>query len=180
MQQAAARALLFWRLSHGDTTGFATLIGRVRATAHGTDEGTAELDAISTATLEAMRADILGDPAAPRLAERLDSLMANASYAANPSRVAIGALTGAALLEKHHGPARALAAVRRRATWWNNEAPYLAAQLREEGRLAVLAGQREDAVRAWRHYLSLRSSVEPSVQPEVDHVRAELARLELR
>ena len=49
--------------------------------------------------------------------------------------------------------------------------------LREEGRLAALAGDREGAIEAYSHYLALRHSPEPSVKPEVDQVRAELAAL---
>ena len=49
--------------------------------------------------------------------------------------------------------------------------------LREEARLAALAGDRTGAIEAYRHYLALRYNPESSVQPEVDRVRAELARL---
>ena len=50
--------------------------------------------------------------------------------------------------------------------------------LREEGRLAAKLGDREAAIRAYRHYLMLRSDPEPEIRPEVERVRAELARLE--
>jgi hypothetical protein len=49
--------------------------------------------------------------------------------------------------------------------------------LREEGRLAALTGDREGAIEAYSHYLTLRYNPEPPVQPEVDRARAELARL---
>jgi hypothetical protein len=51
-------------------------------------------------------------------------------------------------------------------------------QLREEGRLAALAGDREGAIRAYRHYLALRSEPEPAVRDQVAAVRGELRRLE--
>ena len=54
---------------------------------------------------------------------------------------------------------------------------YLAPALREEGRLAAQLGDREGAVRAYEHYLTLMSDPEPSLQPDVEQVRAELARL---
>jgi hypothetical protein len=50
--------------------------------------------------------------------------------------------------------------------------------LREQGRLAVLVGDRAGAIRAYRHYLALRYSPEASMKPEVDRVRGELALLE--
>ena len=55
--------------------------------------------------------------------------------------------------------------------------PYLGAQLREEGRLAMLAGKPQEAEAAWRHYLSLHREAEPAVQPEVEAVKVELAKL---
>ncbi len=66
--------------------------------------------------------------------------------------------------------------MRRRAYNWSNS-QYLATFLREEGRLAALTGDRAGAIRAYQHYLALRSDPEPSLKPEVDRVRAELARL---
>jgi hypothetical protein len=54
---------------------------------------------------------------------------------------------------------------------------YLASFLREEGRLAARLGDTVGAVRAYRHYLVHRRDPEPTLRPEVDRVRAELARL---
>ena len=53
----------------------------------------------------------------------------------------------------------------------------LAYGLREQGRLAALVGDRAGAVKAYSHYLALRYNPETAVKPEVDRVRAELARL---
>jgi hypothetical protein len=50
--------------------------------------------------------------------------------------------------------------------------------LREEGRLAALAGDTAGAVRAYRQYLVLMAHPEPAVAPRVERIRAELARLE--
>jgi hypothetical protein len=55
---------------------------------------------------------------------------------------------------------------------------YLSTFLREEGRLSELTGDNAGAIRAYRHYLALRSDAEPAVKPEVDAVRARLARLD--
>jgi hypothetical protein len=56
-------------------------------------------------------------------------------------------------------------------------APYLSTYWREEGRLAVLVGDREGAIRAYRKYLALRTDPEPSLASEVEAVRGELDRL---
>lgn len=55
---------------------------------------------------------------------------------------------------------------------------YLASHLREEGRLAALTGDRDGAIRAYDHYLALRSDPEPALRPVVEAVRAERVKLE--
>ena len=62
--------------------------------------------------------------------------------------------------------------------WQNENVPYLGLQLREQGRLAVLAGDKKRAVRAYRHYLAMSQLAEPSMKPQVDSVKRELARVE--
>jgi hypothetical protein len=73
----------------------------------------------------------------------------------------------------------ALVAVRRR-SYSYHLSDYLAMNLREEGRLAALTGDRAGAARAYRHYLALRSDAEPSLRLKVDSVRAELAGLDAK
>ena len=53
----------------------------------------------------------------------------------------------------------------------------ISSYLREEGRLAALAGDRAGAIRAFQRYLDLRPDPDPELKPQVDAVRAELARL---
>jgi hypothetical protein len=54
---------------------------------------------------------------------------------------------------------------------------FMSTFLREEGRLAALAGEREAAIGAYQQYLALRPDPEPSVKPEVEQVRGDLADL---
>jgi hypothetical protein len=83
-----------------------------------------------------------------------------------------------ARLKERRGDVRgALAAVRRRETFLTRPL-YLSTFLREEGRLAALAGENDAAIEAYRHYLALRSDPEPPLRPEVDYVRDELGKLE--
>ena len=72
--------------------------------------------------------------------------------------------------------ADALRAMRRGV--WRFSPQLLSTFLREEGRLAAKLGDRAGAVRAYRHYLALRSAPDPELRPQTDSVRAELARLE--
>ena len=46
---------------------------------------------------------------------------------------------------------------------------------REEGRLAAQLGDTAGAIRAYRHYLALRSDPEPRLRAQADTVRMELA-----
>jgi hypothetical protein len=90
----------------------------------------------------------------------------------------VATIVAARSLEAAGDIPRAYGAVRRRQTWNSNSSPYLTTQLREEGRLAAIAGDREGAIRAYRHYLALRDAAEPSLYSQVAEVRQELRRLE--
>jgi tetratricopeptide (TPR) repeat protein len=72
----------------------------------------------------------------------------------------------------------ALRAVRRGK--WRLPTMYLATYLRMEGRLAARVGDRDGAIRAYEHYLALRSDPEPALRADADTVRAALARLQSR
>ena len=72
--------------------------------------------------------------------------------------------------------AAALRIVRRRG-YQHLTTTYLAASLREEGRLASLVGDVPGAARAYRHYLALRSAPEPALAAEVADVKTSLARV---
>jgi hypothetical protein len=72
--------------------------------------------------------------------------------------------------------AAALRDVRRRHYYLGHTA-YLPNFLREEGRLASLAGDRAGAIRAYTQYLTLYERAEPALRSEIDEVRRALARL---
>jgi hypothetical protein len=76
-------------------------------------------------------------------------------------------------------PAMALHILRRR---WvgvgeNAAIALLSPGMREEGRLAEMIGDTAGAIRAYRHYLSLRADPEPALVPQRDSVRAALGAL---
>jgi len=58
------------------------------------------------------------------------------------------------------------------------EGAWLPRSLRDEGHYATLAGGHPGAIKAYPHYLRLRSEAEPALQPEVASVRNELEALE--
>jgi serine/threonine-protein kinase len=178
-QRAATRVLEPWRLSHGDTSQTRRSLERLRAMTRQLT-GARKIDAdVEIAAIEAMHADVARSPNLRAATARLDSLLRTLDYATtNPGRASFANLVAARLLEKLGDARGALSAARRRSDAWAQNNPYLATQLHEQGRLAAIAGEREEAIRAYRHYVALRADAEPAVKPQVDAVKRELSRLE--
>jgi hypothetical protein len=65
----------------------------------------------------------------------------------------------------------------RRVTAGLNGQYYRSTLLELEGRYAAALGRREEAARAWSHYLALRQDAEPAVADRVERVRRDLAGL---
>jgi hypothetical protein len=86
-------------------------------------------------------------------------------------------LVMARLRESHGDISGARAWVRRRPGAGSTQHVLLSTYLREEGRLAARAGDRDAAVRAWMHYLALRAEPEAGAAAEVERVREALASL---
>ncbi len=159
--------LQWWRLAHGDTRTARAAIARLAAdTRLVADRG---FPSGCDLMLEALLAAAERRPDAGAAFARLDTFLLTGG--APP-----GWVMEVARWREAQGDIRgALRATRRRAGYqefWNMS--YL---LREEGRLAALLGDRAGAIKAYSHYLALRYNPEPSVKPEVDRVRAELAQL---
>jgi len=178
-QRAATRVLEPWRLAHGDTSQTRRSIERLRALTRPLTGSRRTEAEVEIAAIEAMHAEVARSPTLRATATRLDSLLRIMDYTAtNPGRASFANLVAARLLEKSGDLRGALGAIRRRTDAWSQTNAYLGTQLREEGRIAALAGEREEAIRAYRHYLALRGDAEPAVRPQVDAVRRELKQLE--
>ncbi|HET6796177.1 MAG TPA: serine/threonine-protein kinase [Gemmatimonadales bacterium] len=187
-----------WRLSRGETGGAAQAIARLRTRAPGDSPESLRSNTVCAALLEAKLSEESRATTAGSALDRLDSLMRSGpggsrngppvAFTLSPAyvRSMVGIspvgfedfanLEVARLRERQGDNRAALAAVRRR-PYAYHLSDYLAPHLREEGRLAALTGDRLGAVKAYEHYLALRSNPEPAVRPVVDSVRAELARL---
>jgi hypothetical protein len=127
---------------------------------------------VCAAVIEAAVAIGRGQTDARPVLARADSLVSLGWFAIVPLNLVL-----ARLWEAEGDLPRALDAVRRREYDDPDGPAYLATRLRTDGRLAVLAGDRKGAVRAYTHYLALVNRPEPRVQPFVAQVRRELARL---
>ena len=196
--QADLCVATLWRLSRGEHAGAAQAIARLRANAPGDSPPSLASNAICAALLEAKLAAATSAAGADAALDRLDALIRSGpggqrngpavAFTLSPAyvRSTVGIspcgfedfvnLEVARLRERQGDRAAALAAVRRR-PYAYHLSDYLAPHLREEGRLAALTGDSAGAIRAWRHYLVLRSDPEPALRPDVEQVRAELAKL---
>jgi DNA-binding SARP family transcriptional activator len=168
--------LELWHLAHGPSASAPRSIARLRrARAHA--EG-ASLDQWSTTLcipmLDALHQATAAGPGARAAVEGLDSLMATwpAGYGAE-----FGNLVVARLVERQGDHAGALAALRRRPFYWVPGPRYLSTFLREEGRLAALAGDLAGARHAYGRYLALRQDPDPALRADAERARAELRRI---
>ncbi|HEY7482344.1 MAG TPA: serine/threonine-protein kinase [Gemmatimonadales bacterium] len=165
-----------WRLAHNQLGSARRTIAELRGARVTKDDPAEYIMAAHGCAmlLEAMLSAAEKRADADRHLDRLDSLMRTGP----PYRSAEQAwnLVVARLKEAKGDNMGALAATRRR-LYFYAEPLYLSTYLREEGRLAAAIGDREGAIRAYQHYLALRSDPEPSLKPQVEQVRAELAQL---
>ncbi len=169
-----------WRLVLGDAAGASSAIRRFRTAFHegaGSDDSvrTGSRAAVCATVLETWLAVLSKRSDATLLLNRLDSL--SLSGAVDPEvTVALPLnLVVARLREAVNDPRGALAAILRRS--YGFQPWYLSTCLREEGRLSALTGDTAAGIKAYRHYLALRSDPEPGLRSKVERVRTDLAAL---
>jgi serine/threonine-protein kinase len=164
-----------WRVGHNDPRTLVSSIDRLRrVTAPPTESGIVGFARMCATLLDAVAATNTGRADALDAVTRLDSLLRTGPGGFVQDA---GNLILARLKERRGDVRGALAAVRRRETFLTRPL-YLSTFLREEGRLAALAGENDAAIEAYRHYLTLRASPELPLRSEVDFIRDELERLE--
>ena len=170
-----------WRAAHGDMAAANTASRRLRAAGLArltANDSVGRVLSLCAALLDASRATALALPDARARLLVADSLARASIFEA----CCYGSVSGSNLLlarlwERQGDLPRALQAVRRRSARFLRMPNYLSSFVREEGRLAALTGDRDGAIRAYRHYLALRYDPEPALRPEADRVRRELAAL---
>jgi serine/threonine-protein kinase len=157
-----------WSLAHGDTRMVDRALTKLRTPEPGAVGSIVAFYETCAATIAAWRSVVEHRPGSRALLTGLDSLLLTGMpwhWALPEYRVA------ARLWEMSGDNVRAVAAIRRRRIDITN---YLAADLGEEGRLALAAGDTAGAVTAWRHYLALRSDPEPALRAEAAQVRRQV------
>ncbi|MEZ4413159.1 MAG: serine/threonine-protein kinase [Gemmatimonadales bacterium] len=178
-QNQAACLMAQWRLLREPGASVATFTDRLRQGSVRLDEhGAPEASPVCLAIVEALSAVRSGNPQAAALVIRLDSLLmlgpAGTELTTDGGDTSLQAadLLVARALE-HVGMIEQAS----RAAWRGEGSSIWWAGLRDQGRLAALAGDREEAIRVYRRYLSIRSNPEPALMPQRDSVKAELAAL---
>ena len=124
--------------------------------------------------LDAMVATRNGTPETPALVARLDSVLAEGPYVFGSDWANLAL---ARLYESRGDAASALRVVRRRPYDWDTGPLYLSTYLREEGRLAALAGETPAAKIAYERFLALRAGADESYRRQMDEVQRALAAL---
>ncbi len=165
-----------WRLAHGELGTVSRALARLRSPVpmvHDVADSTrtAEFGTLCADILEASLATIQRKPDAGLLVSRLNDRLRTVP----PGWTDGDNLAVARLLEANGNIPDALAAVRRRR--FDLVSVFLSTYLREEGRLAALAGDTAGAITAFQHFLTLQAHPEPARAPLVEQVRAALARL---
>jgi DNA-binding SARP family transcriptional activator len=161
--------LAHWLLAQGDTARALRVLELLHSDSVAWDKFDKPALPLLTSVLVA---SIRRQPDLPDLLARADSLTAGGCCS----------IPGTANLQVARAHERAgdllgaLAAVRRQR--WYAPPEFLSVSLREEGRLAALTGDTTGAIKAYRHYLTLRSDPEPELRPDAARIRRELDRLE--
>ncbi len=173
-----------WRVAHGDYAAAYAASRRLRAAkvsglAPYESGRFVRVTTLCAALLDAERATALRLPEAGERLVFADSLARDmdAHEASYHEDVADANVLLARLWERHGDLSRALRAARRRSGGMMRRPNFQTTFLREEGRLAALTGDTAGAIRAYGNYLVFRYDPEPSVRPEVERVRRELAAL---
>jgi hypothetical protein len=175
-QLADICVLEHWRLWQGDTDTVVRSLDRFReAATQAQPESFPLRHQVCAATLEALLAVAEERPDAGEAVDGLAELLRLVpDVETGDDTSLVGSFVLANWREAQGDLSGALAAVRRWHNHWFTGVRYLSTYLREEGRLAALAGEREAAIRAYRHYLMLRSDPEPEWVEERERVRAQL------
>lgn len=165
-----------WRLRQGNSGNTERAIAKLRMAAEpGVSAVTVSSSQRCALMLDAWSATQNKRPEAKQVVASLDSLLRTGPpvrYITPDANLLVSRL-----YEMQGDLRSALTAARRGTAFAIGPPAFLSAYLREQGRLSALIGDRERAIRAYQHYLALRTNPEPSLKADADEIRAELAKL---
>lgn len=162
--------LELWKVMRGDTGSVRASVGRLRDERLSAD---IPMGGGCATMLEAIHVAPRRSAEAARVLARFESLLAS-----GPGGMVqeVGNLIIARLHEARGDIDGARAALRRR-EYFLSRTVFLSTYLREQARLAELAGDRAEAAAAYRHYLAVRSDPEPLMRRDVEWARDGLKRV---
>ena len=162
----ALSTISFWYMERGDSIRAAAATNWLRRHLEGQPR-----NPVLSVQAEMLAASRARRPEGAKLRAFVDSMALEGCCEFPPS----GSLLLARAYEESGDRAGALRVLRR--GFWYYPPRHIAVYLREEGRLAALLGDRAGAIRAYDHYLAMRSNPEPALRSERDRIRAEVTRL---
>lgn len=167
-----------WHASHGQRAEVRTAITLLRSAAMPREAaGIVAESEYCAELLDAMVSAPEQRPGAFVAMRRVDSLARTGPASFPASWPGAENLVIARLLEARGDVRAALQVVRRRIYGGLHPTRFLTSFLQEEGRLAAVTGDTAGAIRAYGHYLALRSDPEATRRAETERVRLALARL---
>jgi serine/threonine-protein kinase len=166
-----------WQIAIGETDEVVGAIQKLETAESALDRGTTAYVALCAAVLRTQYAAIQDSPDAYSTLLRFDSLVRSGPRTNAYMRFVMN-MTLARLWERRGNLDQALAAVRRRPYHHGSAGTTgLSRYLEEEGRLAALVGDTAGAIRAYQHYLALRSDPDEALATAVADIRARLQEL---
>jgi hypothetical protein len=182
MRQVQSRCLVgYWKAEHGNAAGARDDLREIQRRFDGApiSDGAAREGRMCAAWLAASLAVDARAGDAVRLLAQLDTIVLRDRVPPRMSLTA-AAIMSARLHEKLGRHDLALASSRWRERFTGHPV-FLSMQLRDEAELALRTGDRDGAIRAYRHYLALRPAPEPGAASDATAAaRRQLAQLERR
>ena len=176
IRRALTRVMEPWRIMRGDTSQSRRSIARLRTIARAQPKVDSAQAHLEIAYLEMIYSMASKSPGLRAVTQRMDSMFLDQNFnGAHTGRTSQHAIALGRAWEQLGEPKRALSAVVRFPNWNSEVMPYWAAQVEETARTAVRAGDKKRAIRSYKSYLGMRAVAEPSMKPQIDSVKRELA-----
>jgi tetratricopeptide (TPR) repeat protein len=165
-----------WRIANGNVANVRPTVAALTNLPRDANATTRVRARVCAATLDLMDATRRKAPDAVVKAARLDSMTQALTIGSDMRCLALLNLVRA---HRDIGNLRAALTVSRRRNYFApvEGSQCIAPLVREQAALAAQLGERDEAIRAYQHYLALRFDPEPQLAGEVAQARAALARL---
>ncbi len=170
-------ALELWRFTRGDLSGVDAAVRRLRELQSGIAEAHRKTVEIQALLLEAIAQERRGDPETRQTLQTMEALFAEGPPDLEANVYDAMLLATSDLYERLGATEEALAMLERESAFDAYHLAFNARFARASGRLAAQLGDRDRAIAEYEFYTRMRASAAPSLQPELEEVRAALEAL---